>query len=254
MAHFSSIFPFTTGIDGGNWFGRLLRAPALRWLWAAVSAQDEWGARSPRALPPRRPEYDEAALIAAAQRGDLPSFNQLILHHQSMAYNVAYRILADADAASDATQDGFIKAFQRIDQYRGGSFKAWILRIITNTCYDSLRSRKRRPTVPIDKEDEDDDGEHDAILLDRTERPDEYAVRRELAGVIQAAIGQLPADQRAVLILCDVEGLDYQEIAEATGAALGTVKSRLSRARAHLRDILLSQKELLPSQYRLTGS
>jgi RNA polymerase sigma factor (sigma-70 family) len=236
-----------------NWLGSWVRWSLARVL-AAVSARDEWGAPSPRAVPPRRPEYDEVALIAAAQRGDLPAFNQLILHHQSIAYNVAYRILADADTASDATQDGFIKAFSRIGQYRGGSFKAWILRIITNTCYDSLRARKRHPMVSIEKEDEDADGEHDATLLDTAERPDEYVMRRELAGVIQQAIGQLPADQRTVLILCDVEGMDYQEIAEATGAALGTVKSRLSRARARLRDILLSQKELLPPQYRLTGS
>ncbi len=83
------------------------------------------------------------------------------------------------------------------------------------------------------------------------ERPDAYVLRQELAGAIQAAIERLPADQRATLILSDIEGLDYQEIAEATGAALGTVKSRLSRARARVRDILQAQKELLPAQYRL---
>jgi RNA polymerase sigma-70 factor (ECF subfamily) len=114
----------------------------------------------------------------------------------------------------------------------------------------ALRARKRRPTIALETDDEDP--EHDSTLLDRTERPDEYVMRQELAGTIQTAIAQLPPDQRTVLILCDVEGLDYQEIAQATGAALGTVKSRLSRARARVRDILLSQKELLPAQYRLT--
>ena len=223
-----------------------------RVLARAVVAEDEWGERAPRSAPPRRPEFDEAALIASAQRGHLPAFNQLILHYQSLAYNVAYRILADPDSASDATQDGFIKAFSRIGQYRGGSFKAWLLRIITNTCYDMLRARRRRPTSSLDKEDEDSDPEHDDTLQDTAERPDEYVMRQELAGTIQAAISQLPPDQRTVLVLCDVEGLDYQEIAEATGAALGTVKSRLSRARARVRDILLSQKELLPPRYRLT--
>ncbi len=217
----------------------------------AAPARDDWNARAPGPTPPRRPEFDEAALIAAAQRGDLPAFNQLILHYQGLAYNVAYRIVADADLAADATQDGFVKAFSRIGQYRGGSFKAWLLRIITNTCYDALRARKRRPTTALETEDEDP--EHDSTLLDRTERPDEYVMRQELAGTIQAAIAQLPLDQRTVLILCDVEGMDYQEIADVTGAALGTVKSRLSRARARVRDILLSQKELLPAQYRLTG-
>jgi RNA polymerase sigma-70 factor (ECF subfamily) len=221
-----------------------------RLLNFAASAREDWGERSTRPSPPRRPEFDEPALIAAAQRGDLPAFNRLIVHHQGLAYNVAYRIVTDADVAADATQDGFVKAFLRIGQYRGGSFKAWLLRIITNTCYDALRARKRRPTTALETDDEDP--EHDSTLLDRTERPDEYVMRQELAGTIQTAIAQLPPDQRTVLILCDVEGLEYQEIAQATGAALGTVKSRLSRARARVRDILLSQKELLPAQYRLT--
>jgi RNA polymerase sigma-70 factor (ECF subfamily) len=243
------IVKFIGSETGGSMFLFLNRFWWQVWL-VAVSARDEWGAPPARPTPPRRPEFDEPALITAAQLGSLPAFNQLILHYQGLAYNVAYRILSDPDGAADATQDGFIKAFARIGQYRGGSFKAWLLRIITNTCYDTLRSHKRRPTSSLDTED--DDPEHDATLQDAAERPDEYVMRQELAGTIQAAIGQLPADQRTVLILCDIEGLDYQEIAEATGAALGTVKSRLSRARARVRDILLSQKELLPSQYRLT--
>jgi RNA polymerase sigma-70 factor (ECF subfamily) len=182
----------------------------------------------------------------------LPAFNQLILHYQVLAYNVAYRILGDHDSASDATQDGFVKAFKKVGQYRGGSFKAWILRIITNTCYDVLRSRKRRPTTSLERED--DDPEHDHRLVDGRERPDALVLRKELAELIYAAIDKLPVDQRTTLILSDIEGMEYQEIAEATGAALGTVKSRLSRARARVRDLLLAHKELLPSQYRLYGS
>lgn len=236
--------------DLAAWAGRAIR------LWLAAAADgDGWGAASGSrirgaTLPPRRPEFDESALIAAAQRGDLPAFNQLILHYQGLAYNVAYRILDETDAASDATQDGFIKAFQRISQYRGGSFKAWLLRIITNTCYDALRAQKRRPTSSLESE-EDEDPDHDARWLDPGERPEAYVVRQELAGAIQAAIQQLPPDQRITLILSDIEGLDYQEIADATHTALGTVKSRLSRARARLRDLLSTQRELLPAQYRL---
>lgn len=238
----------------------------LRRLWGAVlvprlirpalaAVGDGWGVgdgpagRAPAAFP-RRPEYDEPALIAAAQAGDLPAFNQIILHYQSLAYNVAYRILGDPDAAADATQDGFIKAFRRVGQYRGGSFKAWLLRIITNTCYDALRGRKRRPTTSLESA-EDEDSDHDIRWLDAGERPDAYVMRQELAAAIQAAIQKLPPDQRITLILSDIEGLNYQEIAEVTHAALGTVKSRLSRARARLRDLLLAQEELLPAQYRL---
>ncbi len=219
----------------------------------AARLGDSWDGR-PSRPPSHRGEYDEAALLADAQRGHLPSFNQIILHYQGIAYNVAYRIVGDADSAADATQDAFVKAFQRIDQYRGGSFKAWLLRIVTNTCYDALRARKRRPTSSLEPEEDDDDPDYDPRLVDHAERPESYVIRQELAGAIQAAIQQLPADQRATLVLADIEGLDYQEIADAMGTALGTVKSRLSRARAKLRDLLLSQEELLPPQYRLSGS
>jgi RNA polymerase sigma-70 factor, ECF subfamily len=220
------------------------------------SAGDAWGHRATRPTPSRRPDYDEPALIAAAQQGSLPAFNQLILHYQGLAYNVAYRIVGDEDSAADATQDAFVKGFQRLSQYRGGSFKAWLLRIVTNTCYDALRARKRRPTTPLEseREDEESDPDYDPRLVDSAERPDAYVIRKELAAVIQAAIGQLPADQRTALILADIEGMDYQEIADAMDTALGTVKSRLSRARAKMRDILLAQRELLPAQYRLNDS
>jgi len=193
---------------------------------------------------------DEKALIDAARRGDVGSFNQLVLSYQSMAYNLAYRILSDRDAAADATQDAFLSAFKAMGKFRGGSFKAWLLRIVTNACYDQLRLKQRRPATSLD-----------ALLVlepapvqsltDPGESPEEYVVRQELRGAIQVGIGILPPEQRIALVLSDVQGLSYQEIAEVTGASLGTVKSRLSRARSKLRDFLLEQRELLPSRYRL---
>jgi RNA polymerase sigma-70 factor (ECF subfamily) len=195
-------------------------------------------------------EMDEKALIDAARQGDVGSFNQLVLSYQSMAYNVAYRILGDRDTAADATQDAFLSAFKAISKFRGGSFKAWILRIVTNACYDQLRQKKRQPTTSLDA----------LLVLEPApvrsltapeESPEEYALRQELSKVIQVGIGTLPPDQRVALILSDVQGLSYQEIAEATGVSPGTVKSRLSRARGKLRDFLLEQRELLPSRYRL---
>ena len=236
---------------GFSLFNRLVLQPAGPIL-RAVSSGDAWGSQVTRPTPPRRPEYDEQALIAAAQRGALPAFNKIILHYQGLAYNVAYRIMGEGDGASDATQDAFVKAYQRINQYRGGSFKSWLLRIVTNTCYDALRARKRRPTVSLENEieGEESDPDYDPRLIDTAERPDAFVMRKELASMIQVAIGQLPADQRTALILSDVEGMDYEEIADAMGTALGTVKSRLSRARAKMRDLLLAQGELLPAQYR----
>ena len=192
---------------------------------------------------------DEEALVASARKGDARAFNQLVLLYQGMAYNVAYRILGDADSAADATQDAFLSAFKAIRQFRGGSFKAWMLRIVTNSCYDQLRVKQRRPTDSLDDLEIDED--HLRPLQDPSEQPDEHVERLQLNQVLQDGIQRLPVEQRVVLVLSDVQGLNYQEIAEATGLSLGTVKSRLSRGRARLRDLLLEQKELLPARFRL---
>ena len=193
---------------------------------------------------------DEAAAIASARKGDARAFNQLVPLYQSMAYNLAYRILGDADAAADATQDAFISAYKAMRKFRGGSFKAWILRIVTNACYDQLRRKQRRPTESLD--DLEIDADYVGYLRDGADLPDEAYERRELNQAIQSGILSLPMDQRTVLVLSDMQGLSYQEIAEATGLSLGTVKSRLSRGRAKLRDYLVeNQGELLPARYRL---
>lgn len=192
---------------------------------------------------------DEHALIASAQKGDTRAFNQLVLLYQSMAYNVAYRILSDADAAADATQDAFLSAFKAMGKFRGGSFKAWLLRIVTNACYDQLRVKQRRPSSSLD--DLPVETDHTAYLRDPAEQPDEFVERQELNQMIQRGISALPVEQRVIIVLSDVQGLSYQEIAEVEGISLGTVKSRLSRGRARLRDYLVEQRELLPARYRL---
>jgi RNA polymerase sigma-70 factor (ECF subfamily) len=192
---------------------------------------------------------DEQALIASARKGDTRAFNQLVMLYQSMVYNLAYRILGDPDAAADATQDAFLKAFKAMRRFRGGSFKAWLLRIVTNACYDQLRKKQRRPTQSLDDLPVEQD--HVQYLRDPAEHPDERLERQELNDLIQAGIETLPPEQRVVLVLSDVQGLSYQEIAEAASLSLGTVKSRLSRGRAKLRDYLRQQRELLPPRYRL---
>ena len=194
---------------------------------------------------------DEQALIATARRGDAQAFNRLIETYQAIVYNVAYRILHDQDAAADAAQEAFLSAFHGLASFRGGSFKAWLLRIVTNACYDQLRVAQRRPTSSLD--DLQVDPDHSAMLLDEAETPEEYALRQDLGRSIQAGLDELPADQRATLILSDIQGLSYEEIAQATSVSLGTVKSRLSRGRARLRDYLQSREELLPNRYRLSG-
>jgi RNA polymerase sigma-70 factor (ECF subfamily) len=193
---------------------------------------------------------EEQALVAAAQQGDLDAFNQLVIHYQNLAYHVAYRIVTDVDAAADATQDAFLRAYRAIGQYRGGSFKAWLLRIVTNTCYDQLRAKKRRPTASLEALLVTDPAPGPSFV-DQAESPEAFAERQELGQVIQAGIDALPTDQRVALSLCDVAGMSYQEIAQATQVSLGTVKSRINRARGKLRDYLLAQQELLPARYRL---
>lgn len=192
---------------------------------------------------------NEPKLIARAQRGDLDAFNDLVFRYQDMAYNVAYRVLGNEDAASDATQDAFIKAYKALHQYRGGSFKAWLLRIVTNCCYDQLRSHQRRPSTPIDDLVEDE--EHSNLLENEDdESPEDWVAREELGRLIQEGLEILPPDQRAVLVLSDIEGMTYEEIAVVTSVALGTVKSRLSRARAKMRMFLLERQEQLPVGFR----
>jgi RNA polymerase sigma-70 factor (ECF subfamily) len=195
---------------------------------------------------------DEASLIAAAQRGNLDAFNELVLAYQDQVYNLAYRIMGDPASASDATQEAFISAYEHIEGFRGeyaSSFKSWLMRIVSNACYDELRRRKRRPTTSI--EDFEIDEEANPALVSESEGPEEHAVRQEMAHVLQAGIRTLPADQRIAVVLSDVQGFSYQEIAEMTDVPLGTVKSRLARARGKLRDYLRDQGELLPVQYRL---
>jgi RNA polymerase sigma factor (sigma-70 family) len=195
---------------------------------------------------------DEAALIASAQKGDLDSFNRLVLAYQDMVYTQAARLLNDDQAADDATQDAFISAFRSIRKYRGGSFRAWLLRIVTNACYDELRRQKRRPTTPLEpRDDSGDEIESPAWIADPQETPEEALERSELGSALQNCIEKLPIDFKTVLYLVDVQGLDYNEVSVVINKPLGTVKSRLARGRLRLRDCLQGYRELLPVKFRL---
>jgi len=182
---------------------------------------------------------DEQTLVARAQEGDLQAFNELILAYQQLAYAVAHRILANEQAAMDATQDAFLRGYRALCQFRGGSFKAWILRITTNCCYDQLRAPRHRSAVGLD--DLAEDGECSRILEDPGESPQAHADRRELDRVIQTGLNLLPDNQRITVVLSDIEGMSLKEIAAVTSVPLGTVKSRLSRGRARLAEFFQEQ-------------
>ncbi len=203
----------------------------------------------------QQPVIPEERLVQAAKRGDLAAFNELVLAYQQQVYNIAYRLLGDPDAAADATQETFIKAYERLHQHRGGSFRSWVLRIVTNTCYDVLRKQQRYPTQSLDNLYADtSDREPDRLpqWQSKDTSPEEMVLRHEIYRVIQEGLLTLSPEHRTVIVLCDIEGLSYEEIAEVLNIPVGTVKSRLSRARARLRDYLRTHHaELLPQAYRL---
>ncbi len=198
---------------------------------------------------------DESALIREAQTGSLDAFNTLVLAYQDMVFNTAVRILGDEDQAADASQDAFISAFKNINSFRGGSFKAWLLRTVTNACYDELRRKKRRPTVALEPESKDGEEDMDSArwLADPSMSPEQAAEADEVEHAIQHCLEALPGEFRMVVVLADIQGLDYLEVAATVKVPVGTIKSRLARARLRLRECLQGFVELLPPSYRLEG-
>jgi len=197
---------------------------------------------------------DEAGLIQDAQQGDLDAFNRLILAYQDRVYNQAFRVLGEYQSADDATQEAFIAAYKKLHTYRGGSFKSWLLRIVSNACYDEFRRRKRKPVVPLYPEGDDGDEMDSASWLeDPSEKPEDSLSRRELSDAIQYCLDRLDYEFRNIVVLVDIQGLDYASAAEITDRPLGTVKSRLARARHSLKDCLQGFKELLPQGLRHVG-
>jgi RNA polymerase sigma-70 factor (ECF subfamily) len=203
-----------------------------------------------------RPEAErEERFIEQARRGDLPAFNSLVLLYQTRVYNLCLRMLSDPDEAADATQDTFLSAYRSIRQFKGGQFRAWLLRIATNACLDALRARKRRPAVSLDRAAREDDAEGDeplqvadtALFSD----PEGTALSAELAATLQRGLESLPDDQRIALVLVDVQGLSYEEAATVTASNLGTVKSRINRARSKMRAFLRGEGVL--SAYAAAG-
>ena len=151
------------------------------------------------------------------------------------------RVLADRDAAADAVQEAFFSAYRNLARFRGDSFRSWLTRIALNAATDVLRVRKRRPADPY-PEWEDDAWQPPT---DAAEGPEQVALDRTRSRVIGEALQQITLDQRKAIVLYDVEGYDYQEIADMTGVSLGTVKSRIHRGRLALRDLLTDQMDLL---------
>jgi RNA polymerase sigma-70 factor (ECF subfamily) len=195
---------------------------------------------------------NEQALITDAQNGSLDAFNTLVLHYQDGVFNTALRILGDEDQAADASQEAFISAFKSIKSFRGGSFKSWLMRTVTNACYDELRRKKRRPTTPLEPDSEDgEEMDSPRWLADPNMTPDQQAEADEVEHAIQHCLDNLPLEFKTVVVMADIQGMDYTEVAVSIRVPLGTIKSRLARARLRLRECLQGFVELLPASYRL---
>jgi RNA polymerase sigma-70 factor, ECF subfamily len=178
----------------------------------------------------------EELWVRQAVDGDLDAFNQLVLKHQDLAYRHALLMLNDGWLADEAVQDSFLKAFQNLGGFRGGSFRGWLLKIVTNSAYDMLRRSKRRPTQPLFPEDENgEEVESPAWLADPNASVEGSVEQDEEAKRIYQLLDELPEVYRTVITLIDLYELDYLEAAQALQVPIGTIKSRLARARLQMR-------------------
>jgi RNA polymerase sigma-70 factor, ECF subfamily len=179
-------------------------------------------------------------LLERARAGDLDAFNDLVVCYQELLFALVVRMVPDRDQASDCVQEAFFSAYRNLGSFRGGSVRSWLSRIAINAAMDTQRLRKRRPLDPY-PELEDDSWQPPA---DASADPVNTALTAERHRALNDALARITDDQRAAIVLYDVEGYDYAEIAEMTGVSLGTVKSRIHRGRLALRDLLLDRMEL----------
>ena len=184
------------------------------------------------------------------QTGRADCFNCIIETYQTQAYNLARRMLDDWALAEDAVQEILISAYRSFGRFRGENLAAWLLRIVANNCRDMLRSRRARPTVPLDPLPSEPDYLSAVDLPSSNPSPEAEAERTELRETIETGMAALPEEQRLAVLLVDIHGLSYEEAAETMDCSLGTVKSRISRGRSGLRSYLRQTGELLPSRFR----
>ena len=186
-------------------------------------------------------------LLERARQGDIEAFNVLVEQHQAAIYNLCLRLMGAREAAEDATQEAFIAAFRHMNRFHGGNFRAWIYKIAANKCRDELRRKRSRQALSLQAPTV---GSAPLDVPANLPTMEEHIERLELSHVLQITLTQIPFEQRLAIVLRDVQGLSYEEIAEATSSSLGTVKSRISRGRDRLRRLLLAQGEHLPRDLR----
>ena len=181
----------------------------------------------------------EAAIVRKVLGGDANAFETLVLEYEKNVYNIALRMTGNSEDAADMTQEAFIKAYNSLQSFRGDSkFSVWLYRIVSNVCLDFLRSKNRRPTVSLSVED--DDGEDTQLdVADESQSPELLLDRKLTRESVRRGLDSLPPDYRQILLLREIQGLSYDEIAQALSLEVGTVKSRIFRARKRLCTFLI---------------
>ena len=191
----------------------------------------------------------ENELVRRAQNGDVAAFETLIEDYQKRIFSIAYRMIQHQEDAADLTQEVIVKIFKNLDKFKGDAkFSTWVYRIATNTCLDEIKKARRHTIYSLDKEIETEEGSIAAQLPDTAPTPEEAAERKDLKKAIYAAIEELGKEHKQVIVLRDLHGLAYEEIADILQCSVGTVKSRISRARGNLKKLLAKNRELF-SEY-----
>jgi len=193
---------------------------------------------------------NEQLLLEKAKKGDVAAFEELTEVYQKKIFNLAYRMTGNYDDASDMAQEALIRIFKSIGNFKEqSSFSTWIYRITTNVCLDELRRKKNKKVFSLDEEIHADDGEIQRQIMSDDPQPDEVVEKEELKRIVNNAINNLQDDQKLVITLRDIQGLSYEEISNVLECPVGTVKSRINRARQALKNILMSKRELLNEHY-----
>ncbi len=191
-----------------------------------------------RTFPTPDQDLSDEDLVRQAREGDASSFQEIVDRHQTVVFNVVLRTVSDPRVAEDVTQDAFVRAWRALGRFRGGSVRGWLMRIAINRAYDHLRSARRRPTDSLEALD------YEPISAwssgNAVEDPETFSARTELANHLERMLAMLPEDQRTAILLVDLQGFSYVEAAGIMAVAPGTIKSRVSRARARLRETIAS--------------
>ena len=205
--------------------------PCLGSISGRASASRVWKVES----------HPEGALVEKAQNGDLAAFNELVLMYQEVVYRQALWLLQEETAAEDAAQEAFLKAYRNLHRFTlGKPFRSWLLKIATNHCLDMIRKAQRHPRLPLERRNAAGEEIEEAYWMkDPQDTPEQAVEKAEAERRIAHAIQRLAPEYRAVIILADLQELDYAEVSAILAVPLGTMKSRLSRARRKLREALL---------------